>query len=72
MNSDPALPRFVLLQLARLSGALIALLGVVIASGRQPLLAGIPAAVGLALLVLGATEFFLVPFILAKIWKRQR
>jgi hypothetical protein len=70
MNGDPTLRRFVLLQVARLTGALAALLGVVIMSRAQPALARIPDAVGGTLLVAGAVEFFLVPFILAKHWKR--
>jgi hypothetical protein len=72
MSRDPALPRFVLLQLVRLGGALITLLGVVILSGGQPALAGIPAPVGGALIVMGAVEFFFVPFALAKSWKGKR
>ncbi len=71
MSQDPAVRRFALLQLARLGGALTALLGVVVTSGTQPALAEIPAAVGDGLVVVGATAFFLVPFALAKRWKRQ-
>jgi len=72
MSGDPALPRFALLQVARLAGALIALLGVVIMTGSQPALARFPAPVGGVLMVVGAVEFFLVPFALARHWKRTR
>ena len=72
MSADPALPRFVLLQVARLSGALCALLGVVILSHGQPVLARVPDGAGLVLFVAGAVGFFLVPVLLARRWKRQR
>ncbi len=71
MSHDPALPRFVLLQIARLSGAMIALAGAVMLSHGLPALAHVPDIVGDALLVGGALAFFLVPFALAKHWKRK-
>lgn len=70
--SDPALPRFVALQLARLAGALVALLGVLVLSHRQPLLAHVPDALGDGLIVAGAVAFFAVPLALARRWKSGR
>ncbi len=71
MSRDPALPRFMALQVARLGGAVIALLGVVILSHGQKMLAAVPDAVGDMLIVAGAVAFFFVPVALAKRWKRR-
>jgi hypothetical protein len=71
LSHDPALPRFVGLQIARLVGALTALSGVVVLGHHQPVLAGVPDAVGDALIVLGAVTFFAVPFALARRWKAR-
>lgn len=69
MSQDPALPRFFALQAARLTGAAIALLGVVVLSHHQPLLAQVPDAAGDGMIVAGAVVFFALPFALAKRWK---
>jgi hypothetical protein len=71
MSHDPALPRFVLLQIARLTGAMIALAGAVILSHGQPALAQVPDVLGDVLIVGGAIAFFLIPYALAKYWKRK-
>jgi hypothetical protein len=68
---DPALPRFALLQAVRLVAALCALGGAVILSHGQPALAHVSDALGGALLVGGALGFFLIPYGLAKLWKRR-
>ena len=67
--NDPALPRFIALQMIRLSGALIVLLGVAMMSGRFAAFARVPPAVGEVLFVAGAVEFFAVPFLMARRWK---
>ncbi len=72
MSGDPALPRFMVLQVVRLIGAGMALAGVVIRSHGQPALAHIPDPVGDALIVLGAGVFFAVPIMLAKRWKSPK
>ena len=57
--------RFMLLQLIRLGGAAMAMIGAVIISGRwidMPML-------GYALLVIGAVEFFVLPNLIAKGWR---
>lgn len=59
--------RFMVLQAIRLSGALLALLGAIIISGR---LIDIPA-VGYVLLVVGALELFLVPNIVSRQWRSK-
>ncbi|WP_428334446.1 hypothetical protein [Novosphingobium sp.] len=71
MSRDPALARFALLQAVRLFAALVALTGAVILSHGQPALAHVPDVAGGALLVIGAAGFFLIPYALAKLWKRQ-
>jgi len=72
LSGDPALPRYVALQLARLAGAAIALFGVVVLSHHQPALAQVPDAMGDGLIVLGAVVFFAVPFGLARRWKARK
>jgi len=71
MSHDPAVARFVLLQVVRLIGALIALTGAVILSHGQPALAHVPDLVGYAALAGGAAAFFFIPYALSKHWKRQ-
>ncbi|GAA4051487.1 hypothetical protein [Parerythrobacter jejuensis] len=67
-DDEKAKQRFMLLQLARLSGIIMAGLGVLIISGR--LVDNPP--LGYALFVVGAIEFFVLPIILAKRWKSPR
>ena len=57
--------RFMKLQLIRLGGVAMAMLGAVIISGR---LIDLPE-LGYVLLVLGALEFFLLPNLVAKNWR---
>ena len=71
MSHDPALPRFVALQVARLCGALIALAGVVILSHGIRVLRQVPDPVGDGLIVAGAVVFFALPFALARRWKSR-
>lgn len=66
-HNDPAASRYWLLQLARLGGLVLVIIGTMILAGRIDQ----PQAVGAALFVLGAVDFFLVPVILARRWKRQ-
>jgi hypothetical protein len=69
MSRDPAVPRFLALQLARAGGAALALFGVVVLSHGQPALAAVPDAMGDALIVGGAGLFFALPLRLARQWK---
>ena len=67
--NDPAAARFWLLQLLRLSGVVMAVLGAMILAGSLDA----PAALGVVLLAGGVVEFFFVPAILARRWKvRER
>lgn len=68
MSADPAAGRFALLQLVRLSGALLALAGAVVASGRFP---AIPPGAGLILVGAGLVDFFALPPLLARRWKSR-
>ncbi len=72
MSRDPAVPRFLALQLARAGGAGFALFGVVILSHGQPALAAVPDVLGDALIVGGAALFFALPLWLARRWKARR
>lgn len=69
--SDPAAARFAVLQLVRLSGALLALAGVLIASNKVSWLPQLPEAVGYVLIAAGLADFFVAPLLLAKRWKSR-
>lgn len=68
---DPAVARFAVLQAVRLSGALLALLGVLVMSGNVGWLRGVPQVAGYPLLLAGMAEFFFVPPLLARRWKSR-
>ncbi|UIP06574.1 hypothetical protein LY632_12910 [Erythrobacter sp. SDW2] len=59
--------RFFMLQMIRLSGAFLALLGAIIISGR---LIDIPE-LGYVLLVIGALDLFLVPNMISRSWRSK-
>lgn len=65
MEHDPAAPRFAVLSLVRLSGALTVALGLVISAGRLAL----PPAAGWPLVLGGVALFLLVPRALARRWR---
>ncbi|MEO0032699.1 MAG: hypothetical protein RIS94_2457 [Pseudomonadota bacterium] len=66
--NDPAFGRFMVLQLVRLSGALLALGGVVLLSGR---FGTYPVFAGYALVGAGLVDFFGLPPLLARRWKSR-
>jgi hypothetical protein len=66
MNEDLAKQRFFVLQAIRLSGAVIALLALLVIAGKIDLL---PQWAGAVLLVLALIEMLIVPPILARAWK---
>jgi hypothetical protein len=68
---DPAAARFAVLQMVRLSGAALALAGVLIASGKMTWLQGLPEAVGYGLTAAGMIDFFVAPMLLARRWKSK-
>ena len=66
-DEDKAAQRFWLLQIIRLSGAVMVLLGVMAIAGALPW----PQMGGVVLLVGGAADFFFIPVLLAKHWKQH-
>ena len=64
-ETDPAARQFWTLQLARFSAVVLVFLGAAIIGGAIPL----PEAAGYALLVIGAAEFFVLPYVLSRRWK---
>lgn len=62
---DPARQRFIALQLLRLSGAVFALLGLLVVAKRIDM----PLVAGYVFLVVGFLDLFVVPLLLAKRWK---
>ncbi|WP_068074870.1 hypothetical protein [Novosphingobium lentum] len=68
---DPAVARFAVLQLIRLSGAALVLIGVLILSGKFTPLAFVPPVAGYAIAAIGMVEFFWVPLLLARAWRSK-
>lgn len=68
---DPAAARFAVLQLVRLSGALLALAGVLIISGKLVWLPKLPEPAGYVLIAAGLADFFVAPLVLARRWKSR-
>jgi len=58
--------RYFVITLARISGAALALLGMVITAGRFE---GVPPVAGYALLLIGLVDILLVPRMLARRWR---
>lgn len=57
--------RFMLINLVRLGGVVLVLVGIAIARGQL----GLPAPIGWVLAVAGLGEFFFLPSVLAKRWR---
>jgi hypothetical protein len=68
---DPAAVRFAVLQLVRLSGAVLALVGVLIVSGKMSLLPKLPEGAGYVLVGAGLIDFYVAPMLLARRWKSK-
>lgn len=64
-DPDPAAGRYWLLQILRLSGVALAVVGAMILAGSLDA----PQPLGVVLLVLGMVEFFFLPAFLARRWK---
>lgn len=64
-DPDPAAARYAVIQLARLSGMAIVVIGAAMLGGAIP---G-PRALAVGLFVGGAVEFFAVPLLLARRWR---
>jgi len=69
---DPAAARFMIIQIVRLSGVGLVLLGLAIQSGRVAALDGIPAVVGYVLIAVGLIDTFVAPAVLARRWRTPR
>jgi hypothetical protein len=68
MNEDQAKQRFFVLQAVRVSGAVLALFGVLVMVGKVDL----PAWSGYVLFVAGMIELMIVPPLLARGWRTPR
>ena len=68
---DPAAARFAVLQMVRLSGALLALGGVLIITGKVAWLPRLPEAAGYVMIAAGLVDFFVAPLLLARRWKSR-
>jgi hypothetical protein len=69
VTDDPARSRFLVLSLLRMSGAVLVMLGLLIAAGRFPV---IPTAAGIAIVLAGAIDFALLPLLLARRWRTPK
>lgn len=69
---DPAVARFAVLQMVRLSGAVLVLIGMMLVAGRLPMLAGVPRLMGYVVAGAGLIDFFVVPPLLAKKWRSPK
>lgn len=65
MSRDPAAARFFVIQIVRLTGIALAVLGLVVLGGRLEW----PKLAGVGLLVAGLFDAMAVPLILARKWK---
>lgn len=68
VGEDTARNRWLVIQAARFSGAVLILAGILIRYGTIPA----PMAVGIALMAAGLVDFFLVPVLLARKWRTPR
>jgi hypothetical protein len=66
MSEDLAKQRFFILQAMRLSGAIFALIGLLVIAGKIDLL---PPWAGLILFAMAMVEMLIVPPLLARAWK---
>lgn len=65
MNQDPAVARFIIIQMVRVTGIALAVLGLVVLGGRLDW----PPLAGVGLLIVGLIDAMAVPLILARKWK---
>jgi len=68
MNDDPAKHRFLVIQLARLSGLALVILGLLVVRG----MIGLPEIAGYVLLAAGMAEILIVPRLLIRRWRSSR
>ena len=70
--ADPAAARFMMLQLVRLSGASLVLLGALILSRRVSALAGVPEFAAYGIVAVGMVDFFVLPMMFARRWRTPK
>lgn len=66
---DPAAARFFAIQLVRLAGVAMVLVGLLVTARRIEALNVLPAWVGYLLIALGLVEVFVMPTVLARLWR---
>lgn len=66
-DRDPAAARFWMIQLHRLAGMVLVVLGAMVVAGRLDW----PTALGPVLMIVGMIDFFLVPLLLSRFWKTR-
>lgn len=65
MSNDSAKARFIIIQLVRLTGVGLVLLGLVIINGAI----GLPSIAGYVIFIVGLLDALIVPVLLARAWK---
>lgn len=65
-REEQARKRFIILNILRLSGAIVVMIGLAISAGR--LFPDFPPLLGYLFVILGMFEFFLMPILLKKSW----
>lgn len=68
-SGDPARDRWMIIQLARIMGFAVVLLGILVARGVVDLAGDANRIVGYALIAVGLLDGFLVPRMLARKWR---
>jgi len=68
-SETTAKQRFIILNILRFSGVIIVMMGLAISVGR--LFPDFPPFLGYLFVVLGMFEFFLLPILLARSWKKK-
>ena len=68
MNKDPARARFMMISLHRFLGVGLVLLGILVSQRVVEW----PEPVGWALIVLGLVDIFVVPLVLARMWRTPK
>jgi hypothetical protein len=69
MNEDLAKQRFLVMQLTRLAGLALVMMGIANVGGK--LLPDLSPYLGYGLLIFGAVDFFLFPIMLKRVWQKQ-
>lgn len=71
-DRDPAAARFFVIQAVRISGLAIMFYGILAAKARVPWPEGAPVEWAWALALIGASDAFLIPILLSRLWSSDR